>query len=254
VDARFTLSQFGIIFQIRNRAGHPYVLIGGQAVNYWAERYFDAEPELQKYLPFTSGDIDFQGNRDDVKHIANQLELKPLFPAKVNLTALAGAIPLIIDQQPSSIEVVRSVPGIAPATADASAIAATFRGQTIRVLDPVSLLICKVNLALTVDQTNRQDVWHLKIMFLCVRKFLRELLELVETGVIPAKGWLGAVNKLSELAQSTRGRQASKRFDLTWLKILPLDEIQAAKNAQVVAFREKQMGRGFAAGFRPGNS
>ncbi len=35
----FSLQQFSALFKIRDAAGQPYVLIGGQAVNYWAERY-----------------------------------------------------------------------------------------------------------------------------------------------------------------------------------------------------------------------
>jgi hypothetical protein len=48
VRVRFSLRQFSEVFTIRNPDGIPYVLIGGQAVNYWAERYLAAEPELQK--------------------------------------------------------------------------------------------------------------------------------------------------------------------------------------------------------------
>ncbi|MBK8001615.1 MAG: hypothetical protein IPK15_23655 [Verrucomicrobia bacterium] len=72
------------------------MLIGGQAVNYWAERYLAAEPELQKYLPFTSEDIDFKGNHEDVQRIARQLALHPSDPPKVALTALSGTIPFQI--------------------------------------------------------------------------------------------------------------------------------------------------------------
>lgn len=35
----FTLQQFSEVLQIRDDAGQPNILIGGQAVNYWAERY-----------------------------------------------------------------------------------------------------------------------------------------------------------------------------------------------------------------------
>jgi hypothetical protein len=90
VGNRFTLQQFSEIFQVRNSDGIPYVLIGGQAVNYWAECYFAKEPELRKHAPFTSGDIDFRGNRDDVQIIAGQLKLPAVFPDKVSMTALAG--------------------------------------------------------------------------------------------------------------------------------------------------------------------
>src|SRR5207247_6537456 len=34
----FSLQQFSEVLRIRDAAGKPYVLIGGQAVNYWAER------------------------------------------------------------------------------------------------------------------------------------------------------------------------------------------------------------------------
>lgn len=146
---RFTLQQFSGIFQVRNSDGIPYVLIGGQAVNYWAECYFAKEPELRKHAPFTSGDIDFRGNRDDVQIIAGQLKLPAVFPDKVSMTALAGAIPFQIGKQSSNIEIVRLIPGVSVTTVDAMAVGAELSGQQIRVLDPISLVLCKVNLALT---------------------------------------------------------------------------------------------------------
>jgi hypothetical protein len=245
VGNRFTLQQFSEIFQVRNPAGIPYVLIGGQAVNYWAERYLAQEPELRKYAPFTSGDIDFRGNRDDVRHIASQLELTAVFPDKVAITALAGAIPFQIGKHPSNIEVVRLLPGVSTSTLDALAIGAELRGRQIRVLDPISLVSCKVNLALTVSQENRQDVGHLKILIFCVRGFLRDALQEVERGRASARGWLGAVNQLMKLAKSAHGRKAAKNFGIHWSEILPLAEIARAKNEKIISFREKQMVRGF---------
>ena len=168
---RFPLHQFSEIFQIRNPAGRLYVLIGGQAVNYWAERYLGAEPGLKAHLPFTSADIDFCGNRDDVQHIAGQLKLVPAFPPKVAMTALAGTIPLRIGEEQTNIEIVRSIPGVTAPTVDALAIEMEWNGKSVRVLDPISLLICKIELALTVSQANRQDVEHLKILRFCVRGF-----------------------------------------------------------------------------------
>jgi len=83
VTAGFRLGQFSEIFKIRNAAGQPYILIGGQAVNYWAEHYLAAEPELRKLQPFTSEDIDFKGSHEDVQRIACQLALHPSYPPKV---------------------------------------------------------------------------------------------------------------------------------------------------------------------------
>lgn len=238
---RFSLQEFTEVFQVRNPDGLPYVLIGGQAVNYWAERYLAAEPELRKHFPFASEDIDFRGNRDDVQHIAGQLKQVPVFPHRIALTALAGAIPFSIGDVRSNIEVVRNVPGVSTGLVDALAIQAEWAGKKIRVLDPISLLICKVELALTVAQEKRQDVEHLKILQFCVRGFLRELLCAVESGDIPAKGWLGAVNKLTKLTRSTHGRKAAKKFGVNWSHLLPLPEIAQCRHAKIVLFREQQL-------------
>jgi hypothetical protein len=70
---RFSLQQFTAVFELRNAVGKPYVIIGGQAVNYWAETYLEKEPGLAQWLPFTSKDIDFQGDRRDVLRIAKDL-------------------------------------------------------------------------------------------------------------------------------------------------------------------------------------
>jgi hypothetical protein len=242
VGTRFTLQQFSEILQIRNHDGRPYILIGGQAVNYWAGRYLAAESGLKKHIPFTSEDIDFCGNREDVRHVAGQLKSVPLYPHKISMTALAGVIPVRIGEVKTNVEIVRSVPGVTATTVEALAVEMEWSGKTIRVLNPISLLVCKVELALTVSQQKRQDVEHLKILFLCVRGFLREWLREVEAERLPAKGWLGAVNRLFKLAKSTQGKKAAKKFGVEWRDILPLEEIASAANQKISTFREKQIG------------
>jgi hypothetical protein len=217
------------------------VLIGGQAVNYWAERYLGTEPGLKKHLPFTSADIDFCGNRNDVQHIAGQLKLAPAFPPKVAMTGLAGTIPLRIGDEHTNIEIVRSVPGVPAGMVDALAIEMEWNGKTVRVLDPISLLICKIELALTVSQAKRQDIEHLNILLHCVRGFLREMLLEVGKVNVPAKAWLGAVNRLAKLSKSTHGRKAAKKFGIEWREILPEPEISKSKDVKISLFREKQL-------------
>jgi hypothetical protein len=185
----FSLRQFSVAFKIRDVDGRPYILIGGQAVNYWAERYLSTEPQLAKLQPFTSEDIDFKGSRADVEHIARQLELNPSYPPKVEMTALSGLIPFRIGDLKSTIEVVRRIPGLSDTVAT-PAIEVEWDGKTIRVLDPISLLACKLELAATVSQEKRRDVAHLKILLSCVRAFLGELLQQVELGQLPARDWL----------------------------------------------------------------
>ena len=58
VTVGFLLQQFSEVLKLRDAAGQPYLLIGGQAVNYWAEHYLSADPQLEKLRPFTGEDID----------------------------------------------------------------------------------------------------------------------------------------------------------------------------------------------------
>jgi hypothetical protein len=242
VKGRFSLQQFSGVFKVRNSEGQPYILIGGQAVNYWAERYFQTEPELKALQPFTSEDIDFKGGKEDVKRIAEQLGLVPDYPSKVEMTALAGCIPFQIGDLRSNIEVVRSVPGIS-GSVDALAVEAELRGKMIRVLDPISLVACKLDLLVTVSQTGRRDLEHIRILIPCVRAFLREFLEHVEQDKLPVRGWLGATNRVLKLTTSSRSRKIARRANIDWSEILPFREIDQSKHEKIIRFREYQLGR-----------
>ncbi len=49
-------------------------------------------------------------------------------------------------------------------------------------------------------------------MFLCVRGFLRELLQEVEKGNLYPRGWLGSVNKFSGPAKTKQGGKATEKL------------------------------------------
>ena len=203
VTVGFSLQQFSEVLKIRDAAGQPYLLIGGQAVNYWAERYLATEPQLKSLQPFTSEDIDFKGGSADVQHIARQLELAPGYPPKVQMTALAGVIPFKIGGLKSNIEMVL-IPGVwVRWTHSQFRPSGTEKPSAIH--DPF-LLACKLVLVASVPQEKRHDVPHLKILLPCVRAFLNEFLQQVERGEIPAKHWLGAVNQVLKLTTDKRAK------------------------------------------------
>ena len=71
----FTLDRFSAVLGARGPDGRPYLLIGGQAVYYWASRYVGEEPLLEQWRPFTSKDIDFQGGLQDLRWLAKEAEI-----------------------------------------------------------------------------------------------------------------------------------------------------------------------------------
>jgi hypothetical protein len=244
VTVGFFLQQFSEVLKIRDAAGQPYLLIGGQAVNYWAEHYLPTDPQLEKLKPFTSEDIDFKGGSADVQLIARQLELTPGYPPKVQMTALAGTIPFRIGGLKSNIEIVRRIPGVS-GSVDALAIQAEWNGKTIRVLDPISLLACKLELVASVSQEKRRDVTHLKILVPCVRAFLTEFLQRVEHGEIPARHWLGATNQVLKLTTDHRARKIADKHQINWPEILPLTAITQSRDEKIKRFQEQQLEQGY---------
>jgi len=236
-----TLGHFEQVMGLRDAAGKPYLLIGGQAVNFWAETYLKVEPELERWLPFTSVDIDFYGNRDDVNHLAGLLGLTAYFPPGVGATALAGLVPIKLGETKTCIEFVRLVPGLGKNKIEGWAIVARRGQKEIRVLDPVSLLASKANMAVTLDQKQRRDAAHLRMLMICTRAFLRETLRGVEAGELPARGWLGAVGRVLKLAESASGKKASRKFEVDWQQALPLPEIAASRQRLVSQFRSQRL-------------
>jgi len=156
-------------------------------------------------------------------------------------TALAGTIPIKVGEALTSIEFVRRIAGIKSTDITAFAIERDFQGTQIRILDPISLLCGKANLALTVDQKPRRDVDHLRILIICARAFLRETLAGVEAGELPARGWLGAVERVLKLAESTIGKKASRKLAVVWRQALPEKEIAASHHRLVVKFRSVRL-------------
>jgi hypothetical protein len=240
VTERFALDQFVEIFDLRDSTGNPYLLIGGQAVNFWAERYSSIETDLTAHRPFRSRDIDFKGNRSDVIRIAQDLKRPAKFPDKVAMTALAGAVTIEVCGHITNIEIVRIVPGVTDSQADATAVIADLQGKQLRVLNPVLLTACKLELAFTISQEERQDLTHLRIMIPCVRGFMRELLADVESGAQSANNFSGAANAMWKLATSARGKRATRKFGIQW-PFLPMKEISSSQNSKIIRFREMQL-------------
>ena len=49
LGSKYRLEEFAQVFDLRDSDGRPFLLIGGQAVNYWAERYRSIEPSLELF-------------------------------------------------------------------------------------------------------------------------------------------------------------------------------------------------------------
>lgn len=126
---------------------------------------------------------------------------------------------------------------------DALALEARWGDKTIRIIDPISLLASKLELAATVSQAGRNDVLHLKILLFCVRAFLTDLLQRVENKEIPSRNWLLAANQVLKLTTNRRAQKLGLKHSIAWLDILPRVAIAKSPDEKVKRFYELQFAR-----------
>ena len=124
-----------------------FVLIGGQALNFWAEQYADRDEALKEYLPFTSMDVDFLGGIDmsatlhDVwggKLIRADMDTHTPMIAKLNFQTEDGR-PVVVDfldmiLGPDKIHIRK----------EAGVIKLPNSGKTFRVMNPAHCLASRL--------------------------------------------------------------------------------------------------------------
>jgi len=228
--------------------GANLVVVGGQAVSIWADRYLATEPELRPYLPFTSKDLDVLGDYLDLDHLAKATGFRKESAPRKLLIPSAGYLEIPrAGARPIKVEVLKRIHGVMTTEAKATALVVKHEGLRFRVLHPVILLKAKLEAAVGLPQDKpgleRQDVRHLKIMLLCVRGFLRELIMAVEIDKLPARDCLNLLEGTMALAMNRSGVKALKKHGIDWTSALPIAALEHVTSAKLQNFRDKRLPR-----------
>jgi len=109
------------------------VIIGGQAVNLWAERYQNESPPWQELRPYTSFDLDVLGDRTDVLKCSQALDAEPFFPLPSENTANSGKIVTKLGGEDFEIDFLHSPSGLSPAEVTELARTITFEGIPVKI-------------------------------------------------------------------------------------------------------------------------
>lgn len=145
------------------KAGIDFILVAGQAVNFWANHFREDQPMLEEFMPFVSKDVDLFGSYEDFYLIPKVLDgtlqrFKELFTPVIGVFTSRTEPSLMF-------ELLRYVYG--PVSTEKIRKRALTVGE-IEVIDPVSLLISKCHNAFGIEQESRQDIRHIKMMALVV--------------------------------------------------------------------------------------
>jgi len=241
---RRPVEDFEAILQAIGSQKDLVILVGGHAVNVWALSYHDRIGDVLAPLqPFTSGDIDVYATRNALMSLHEKLGGKLFLSGPREITD--GTLIVGVDPETRELDVLRSVHGL-PKLIAQDAILLEVCGHAVPVLFPHLLLQAKLENALRLDQRDRQDVKHVKIMALVLREFL---LDVVTTASAEnEKPALQMLRKVLTVLTSDNARDFTHRHRLTFIDIMPTGALQRSPLHKLANFGQKELARVIARG------
>ncbi|MBW4536428.1 MAG: hypothetical protein KME09_21060 [Pleurocapsa minor HA4230-MV1] len=223
-----------ILIKIKSQS--DLILVGGHAINLWASAYRDKIPQLNKFLPFSSEDLDFIGGRIEAVEIqrilGGDLTLNKNFDPSPN----TGVLITDDKNQALRIDFLASVYGLGDDEVINSAI--NFCGQdkligvNLKVLNPILCLEGKLKSYTGLPQAGRQDKKHLQISLLIVNQYIKDVC--IEND--PRDG-LKLIEKMLKTAKSDAGLKVWLKDDIDIIKTVPLDIIDTLEDPKWEKFR-----------------
>jgi len=201
---------------------HP-LIVGGQAVNLWAEVYSATEPELDQFAPFTSKDADIHGDRALAEILQRRSGWscrffdEPRQPAVAILTKTdaAGTAPLIV-------EVIRSVFGLGTDDLGRNQIRELRPGESYRIPAPFVMLKAKLaNVAHLSPERRPQDLKHARMLLPICRAYFLELHAAIGRPDMSERNFLGAVAYATAVVTSSDARAVIAKHGLDLAAIFP---------------------------------
>lgn len=159
-------------------------LVGGQALNIWAERYSGA-PELDDFGPYTSKDLDYFGHRRAAEKLATAIGGSLRLPHPDNATPQSAIVVAEIDGRRIEIDFLTHVLGVRSPGLENSAIeivmqVLTAKGEgtlTVPIMHPLHCLQSRIANVVTLGR--KQDVARrqLEAAPIVLREYVSEMLD-----------------------------------------------------------------------------
>jgi hypothetical protein len=160
-------------------------LVGGQALNVWAERYSSAS-ELAYYGPYTSKDIDYFGHRNAAEKLAHALGGSVSFPDIDNATPQTAIVTADVGDEHLEIDFIGTVLGVEPQQLEKLAveISAPLKADDsageirIPIMHPLHCLQSRLSNVAILGRTGDLALRQLQASPIVLREYLREMLQL----------------------------------------------------------------------------
>lgn len=192
-------------------AGTQTILVGGQALAFWASYYRIDEP-----IAAISKDADFLGSRNDVDRFAAGLNGVVRLPDRRLKTAPIGRVEVAIsDMEYVHIDVLLEVFGdISQKAIRERSYAATIGTQTFKVMHPLDVLQGRLeNVYGIKEKQDEHGIEQLRLAIQVVRAFVLAEASSDRTGANRSV-ILKHLNRIERMMLSDAGRKIAKRFSV----------------------------------------
>lgn len=238
-EQSITLADFDDALGMLRETQTPYCLVGGLAVGMWSEEFLSPEEKRAFALPIRSKDIDLRSGKEAAIILALHLKAQGAItshgvtrrPKKPDLSFPSFATNLELPPKPddterikTSIEALSGMP-LLDTYQDEGKTRIQQNGTTlfargIYLLDPCSLMICKLNALHTRPAgESDNDQKHATILSLVIPRFIRRALERHQTQQDPYHPGIDA-RRLAGFLRSE-----------PWANLIPADERKALLEA-----------------------
>ncbi len=218
------------------------LIVGGQAVNLWAEVYVAAEPELHAFEPFTSKDADIHGNRELASILQRRSGWTCRFFDEPRQTAVAILTkPVEGAASTLTVEVIRSVFGLNTDDLGRNLVRELRPGENYRLPDPFVMLKAKLaNVAHLSVEKRPQDLKHARMLLPICRAYFLELHAAIGRPDMSQRNFLGAAAYATEIITSADARTVASRHGLDFLTIFP-SAFAASPHEKIRRFATQQL-------------
>ncbi len=156
-------------------------LIGGQALNFWAELYFHDNTDFySKYGPFTSMDIDFLGGKNEITECAEIWGGSAKFPEPFDVSPNSGIIVIPLQSGENLvIDFLSSVYGLSDKEILRHRVRIRYRNAEFYVIHPLHCLKSRIA---NVIGLHRNDAGSLKRVEIAIAVLKRRIVRLLHEG------------------------------------------------------------------------
>ena len=190
------------------------VLIGGQAVAFWIDRF-----GIQPRLPALTEDVDYLGTKAEARRASARLRL----PHKLKIATLDDNTPnsalLSVEldgyPEPVLIDYLATIVGLDSKAIERSAVLVEFEGEPLRVLHPLQLLQAKIwNLYQLEAKRTPEGIEQARLAIEIAAAFL-------EHAGLSQRELLDAIEAIGKFAATTPARFAAANYGLRCLTAIP---------------------------------